>query len=817
MSETMHVRLLSETRSLIVRGVTVAGMFCAVLTALPAQADKSAAKPRALLAPDQAVLHRLVERADDGVRWIRDPYRRFDLRRQSATKQAPRVLADRSLLLDAALSRARFEKRLVLAYLPRIEGRPMYRAPVVDDYMRLAIWADPSVQSFVNRRFVPLRIYADTSVAERLGLGNADSKSPGYLEALEPAVLFLAPNGEVVHRIDRIRTFSARWFEAQLRKVLEANPNFAGPSLALRLARAQIGKHKEPTREGPSRGESHLRSLLWLAEQALDDGGCEEASRALGRFDDALRAVFESSAQSVAALERSKPAGDGYPAWAARWRSAQRQAERFDQLAVDGVILRSRVHRAMSRARKALERLDALSGKHAALALARGDFALERARCFLALAMPEDARGALALTREASGEAEWMRGVAYWLVHDRDEAAPCFRRAVQHAEQPWASRAAAMLAISEDTTRRSPLAHGFEMLREASRSVLRGSAATSTELSRDFALPELRSLAVHDALRYLLEHQLPDGSWSDARYAYWPSPKILPNVRVAVTALAATALLSWRDFDRVRIDAALERAKRYLSEDGRLALGTEEEVYSQAYRILFWTRCARARWGSPEMPRAKLAALVKRAAAIQDKASGFFAHEYKNAFCTASMMWSLHGAARFGVAVDEDMLQLGVAALRSARRADGSFAYGGSAAERDSKRPPASSITRLKDASARMPICEGVLQVFGASDPKRVHTAFETFLTYLDRLERVRKADFHSDGQLAGFFFWHAIFHASEAMRLCKDTQRQRVRQRLTMLCSKIQEIDGSFVDSHELGKSYGTAMGLLTLANLRD
>ena len=28
-------------------------------------------------------------------------------------------------------------------------------------------------------------------------------------------------------------------------------------------------------------------------------------------------------------------------------------------------------------------------------------------------------------------------------------------------------------------------------------------------------------------------------------------------------------------------------------------------------------------------------------------------------------------------------------------------------------------------------------------------------------------------------------------------------------------EIDGCFVDSHELGKSYGTAMGLLCLARL--
>ena len=33
----------------------------------------------------------------------------------------------------------------------------------------------------------------------------------------------------------------------------------------------------------------------------------------------------------------------------------------------------------------------------------------------------------------------------------------------------------------------------------------------------------------------------------------------------------------------------------------------------------------------------------------------------------------------------------------------------------------------------------------------------------------------------------------------------------------RIPEMDGSFVDSHEIGRSYGTAMALLTLANVRE
>ena len=101
------------------------------------------------------------------------------------------------------------------------------------------------------------------------------------------------------------------------------------------------------------------------------------------------------------------------------------------------------------------------------------------------------------------------------------------------------------------------------------------------------------------------------------------------------------------------------------------------------------------------------------------------------------------------------------------------------------------------------------------SDPEKVAAAFETFLGYLDRIAKVRKCDFHSDGELAGFFFWHAIFHASEAKAALEGELRGKVEARLLDLVTSFPEIDGSFVDSHELGKSYGTAMALLTLKNL--
>ena len=95
--------------------------------------------------------------------------------------------------------------------------------------------------------------------------------------------------------------------------------------------------------------------------------------------------------------------------------------------------------------------------------------------------------------------------------------------------------------------------------------------------------------------------------------------------------------------------------------------------------------------------------------------------------------------------------------------------------------------------------------------------AFETFWKFLDRIEKVRRNDFHSDGELAGFFFFHALFHTSEAARLLPDAMRADAERRLLTLLQRVPEMDGSFVDSHEIGRSYGTAMALLTLKNVAE
>ena len=310
-------------------------------------------------------------------------------------------------------------------------------------------------------------------------------------------------------------------------------------------------------------------------------------------------------------------------------------------------------------------------------------------------------------------------------------------------------------------------------------------------------------------VEFLLAQQRDNGGFTDARYAYWPSSEITPNVWVAITAIACTALFEHREAApalRSRIDTALARGEAYLLDPKHLNRGANEDCYSDAYRLMYFARRAnRGDAGARQQAIARMNAIVQ-AAAERQKASGFFAHEYENAFATGAVVQELLAAKAAGAAVPTAVTDKAAQALLSARMQTGTYVYGGSVAERGS--------ASLKDSAGRMPVCEGVLFQLGRSDLDKVRFALQNFWDHMQRLETVRRNDFHSDGELAGFFFFHSVFHASEVVHLLPAEEQAAHWQRFRTLLQEIPELDGSWLDSHELGRSYGTAMALLTLAN---
>jgi hypothetical protein len=347
-------------------------------------------------------------------------------------------------------------------------------------------------------------------------------------------------------------------------------------------------------------------------------------------------------------------------------------------------------------------------------------------------------------------------------------------------DSPWAWRAAANLVTAEDRLPLGPMLHHFE---DRFAPLPEGLPTSTRKPAKDVAS------AAKGAVDFLLRAQREDGSWRDARYAYWPDERILPNVWGAVTALAALALLEWGGADE-----AVAKADAFLKDPANFARDQHEECYAHAFRLRYFARRG---------DTTSMAKVVARLAAIQED-EGFWAHEYANAFSTAAVVNALAVARAAGADVPDYLLQRAADALLSERDPQGRQPY------RVGQKPD-----NDKSTSARTAMCELALRHAGR--PGDVAGGVDRYWAFQKRMEGVRLYDYHSDGRLAGFFFFHAGFHTLEAARTLPEPARGESLRRFREMLIQIPEIDGSFLDSHELGKSYGSAVALLMLARSRE
>ncbi|MBL8751156.1 MAG: hypothetical protein JNK78_18505 [Planctomycetes bacterium] len=400
----------------------------------------------------------------------------------------------------------------------------------------------------------------------------------------------------------------------------------------------------------------------------------------------------------------------------------------------------------------------------------------------------------------------------YWSaldsLHLGDEAQAMQRFALvaqRHGDTLFGRRARANTTLGADDRPLGAAFAGFESIVYLPESAYHGLAKDTTWQGERLSPAAIE----RSGTEFLLAQQRDDGGFSDSRYAYWPDSEITPNVWVAITAIAMTAL--WEERDRFpdlrdRIDRALGRGENYVLDEKRMSREVNETCYADAYRLMYFSRRALAAKGEERARLVRRLDDLVQAAGKAQKANGFWAHEYDNAFATGAVLQQVLAAKTAGASVPTEMTDKAAQALLGARWKNGAYVYGGSTRDGDP--------TSLKDAAGRMPVCEGTLLQLGRSDLDKVRFALQNLWDNMDRLETVRRNDFHSDGELAGFFFFHSLFHASEAVLLLPAEEQNPHWQRLVAILQRIPEIDGSFLDSHELGRSYGTAMALLTLRN---
>jgi hypothetical protein len=432
---------------------------------------------------------------------------------------------------------------------------------------------------------------------------------------------------------------------------------------------------------------------------------------------------------------------------------------------------------------------------------------LERGIAYLGL--KEFGRAEELLGKQDTPEALYFLAATRWWMGKEPE--DVLRALVaKHPQSPWAWRAASYLVRDPDGLRQSPLAHNFEdFFLPPPQGLPRGTA----EPAKDPQAVAAR------ALEFLLRAQRSDGSWSDARYSYgwagymvrkrvsegllnpdyvtWPDRALQPNVFAAITSLAALALLEWRELAPESVDRALLRAEPYLADEAHLANGQCEICFADAYRLLFFA----ARKNRPEMNR-----IVRRLAEEQDR-EGFFGHEYPSAFATAAVVRTLIVARGAGAEVPEALLDRAAQALLGSRGDGGRQPY-----RHETGKGPSSE----KNSMGRAASCELALYECGRGSLKNVSTGVAAYFRHLERLESVRTCDYHADEELAGFFYFNDVFHTLEAARSLPEPEQGEFLAKFRAQILSVPEWDGSFLDSHDLGKSYGTAMALLILSRLR-
>ncbi|MFM1871625.1 MAG: hypothetical protein RL398_1047, partial [Planctomycetota bacterium] len=227
------------------------------------------------------------------------------------------------------------------------------------------------------------------------------------------------------------------------------------------------------------------------------------------------------------------------------------------------------------------------------------------------------------------------------------------------------------------------------------------------------------------------------------------------------------------------------------------------------YALRFLAAWHQARPGDAEATRPALQNAVGALLALQPD-TGVWFHEYGNPFAIATALQALAEAKQQGIEVDQDKIDRGLRALAQNRTAQGAFTY--SHTRRGEPRAP------IEGAAGRMPLCELGLFLFGASDQTKLLAAVDAGFRHHELLAAVRKYDDHADRLgYGGFFFWFDMLGRVEASLRLDDAEVRAARlAEMRDLVLDLPEYDGCFVDSHELGRVYGTAMALLCLERSR-
>lgn len=367
-----------------------------------------------------------------------------------------------------------------------------------------------------------------------------------------------------------------------------------------------------------------------------------------------------------------------------------------------------------------------------------------------------------------------------------------------------------------------PFVRGFEVYSKLDESVFKFDGKMNGSTAPKGAYTEDQVWA--SGIKFLLGMQNDEGGFVDSDYDFGGTDS-LPNVHVAVTSLAGMAMLRAieRGVDEKTRENLLVRIKQaviYVSDNSNINKADRDEIlWAYAYRLRFLSRAKKhadaIKILDPAMEH-YIANAVKSLESVQSKRGSWY-HEYSNPFVTSTALMALYEGQNVGGAVvDSQKVENGVAALSSDRFANGAFPYSTSRRGGNSGKP--GTEREVAASGGRMPLCELGLFYWGKSSDASLASAIERSFDAQEYLDKALKYDDHTSTlAYGGFFFWYDMRARSEAISKIKDEAiRKKLADQQKAIIMTLPEIDGCFVDSHELGRVYGTSMALLSLANCK-
>ncbi len=659
---------------------------------------------------------------------------------------------------DDCLAEARRTGRLLLWYVPHVPGQHMILPHLLDRYATIGLFCDPELVTLITRRFVAVKLPAAGAWAKRNGIAAPDF--------LEPGLLVLDGEGRPRLRMDRINTFDAGYFHHVLRELAE---------------------HHGARSDGQRRAEtawaerSDRANGMALARESLNDGAHAAARAALEGLGDAAGAEGEYLHAILARREH-----DVGRALAHLDRALALDPDaglRFDVL-VERALLHLRTG-GIDRAAKTLDALATLE--------------------------PAGARAA---------EAGFLRAAARYASKDEDAAVAAWRATAERFPDAAFGVTSAAYAKrgSDEELGEGPLTRSMADVRWLAKDAYALGPDTQWRRTRDDADDVVRR-----GMEFLLLAQRSNGSWRGPRWGGGPEEAAdsaateaktrNENLQIAISAVACAALHAWRERMPDAVDAALARGEEFLLQDDTIERGAAVAwVYADVFRV--WHFARRLATLGPERRAEAMDAIarwVDQLVAQQDETGGAFQHfVYRSTFVTAAVTWCLADARELGVDVPERVFPRAAALLESCRGGDAGL-YGYLTDD------PA--VTRsFVGAASRQPLCEWTLFRCGERTPAHLDAAVDLYLEhYHAGTETARKANFHvpSLDHHAGYYFFHNFYPTCRAAKDGADGVADRAGELLDRLC-ELPEIDGTFIDSgFSYGKSYGTAMALLSMKEL--